>query len=200
MTDGIASSYPSTDYNLGPTHRFQVLRVNRRNPGNYLIKDFYLEKDTDVPKSWLKDPEFDLVGWYRWYVDQQGLFKKKYCEAHPGLHQPHETMDTGPPEENRKLNSSSPSGQEDDWDDIPELDAMSSSEFETDEFFEKHSEENTDFDDLPDLDLLTDDSESEEEDTLQHSSTYGQEADIVLIKRIQTDSCSASPIQETENR
>ena len=113
LTDGIASSYPSTDYNLGPMHRFQVLQVNLRNPENYLIKDSYLEKDTDIPKSWLEDPKFDLVGWYRCYVNQQGLFEKKYCEAHLELHQKSESADVGPSEESGKLDSLSPSVQED---------------------------------------------------------------------------------------
>ena len=97
-----------------------------------------MEKDTDIPKLWLEDPEFDLVGWYRCYVNQQGLFEKKYCEARPELHQKHESVDVGPPEESGELDSSSPLGQEDEWDDLPELDILSSSEFETDEFFKKN--------------------------------------------------------------
>ena len=62
LTNGIASSYPSMDYSLKPEQHFQVLRVNVRSPGDFLIKEFYLEKDMDLLKSWLEDPEFDLVG------------------------------------------------------------------------------------------------------------------------------------------
>ena len=85
LANGIASSYPSIDYELGPEQHFQVLQISVRNPENCLIKDFYLRKDIDITRLWLEDPEFDMVGWYRRYVDKHGLFKQEYCRAHPDL-------------------------------------------------------------------------------------------------------------------
>ena len=73
LADGIASSYPSIDYELGPEQHFQVLQISVRNPENCLIKDFYLRKDIDITRLWLEDPEFDMVGWYRCYVDKHGV-------------------------------------------------------------------------------------------------------------------------------
>ena len=40
LTDGIASSYPCTDYKLGPGHQFQVTRVHLEDRlEDYVIKD-----------------------------------------------------------------------------------------------------------------------------------------------------------------
>ena len=187
LTDRISSSYPSTDYKLGPEQRFQVIRVKGRNPGDFRVKDFYLEKDMDIPALWLEDPEFDLVGWYRRYLDQQGLFQQKYSEAHPGLCRTNESARAELPEE---VKESAPSSlrQEDEWDHLPELDTLSSGELDEEEFFQETTEEGAGFDDLPTLDPLTDDSETEEEweGMIPDANICFPENNDALIKRIQT--------------
>ena len=100
------------------------------------------------------------MGWYRHYVDKHGLFEQEYCRAHPDL-APREILDddelpSGPVD----IVSSSQTSPEENWDDLPELDVLSSSEFNMDELLES---DNTDSVDMPDLDPLSDDSESDEE-------------------------------------
>ena len=184
LTDGITSSYPSIDYELGPEQRFQVLQTSKKNPENCLIKDFYLGKDVDIPKLWLEDPDFDLVGWYRHHVDKHGWFKQEYCKAHLDL-SPIGITDgaeqlMGPED----LTTSPQMSPEKDWDDLPELDVLSSSEFNLDEILDNN---NADCVDMPDLDPLSDDSESdeEEEDPLARPQAYCLEDDRIFIKKIQ---------------
>ena len=38
-----------------------------------------------LPKAWLEEPLFDLVGWYRQYVDEAGIFERKYIASHLGI-------------------------------------------------------------------------------------------------------------------
>lgn len=71
---------------------------------------------------------------------------------------------------------------------MPELDALSSSELNREEFFQETSEENAEYVDLPTLDPITDDSESEEgrEETMPDATVCFPENDNALIERIQT--------------
>ena len=187
LTDGIASSYPSMDYNLKLEQHFQVLRVNVRSPGYFLIKDFYLEKDTDLPKSWLEDPEFDLVGWYRCYIDQNSLFEQKYCNAHPELLGINSSADAEQPEDGKPLVLSPTPKQEAEWDDLPELETLSANEFDVEEFFEENSKMDAVYDDMPPLDPLSDDSDLDEDEYVmpQLHPTYCQEDDCTLIDKVQ---------------
>ena len=162
LTDGIASSYPSIDYNLGPEQQFQVLQISVRDPEHCRIKDFYLGKDIDIPKLWLEDPEFDLVGWYRRYIDRHSLFEHQYCSAHLELASWVTRDNTEQP--------------------ISPEETISDSEFDLDELLENN---NAGCDDMPHLDPLLDDSESDEEgeDPFARPRTYGLEDNRVFIKK-----------------
>ena len=52
------------------------------NSGEYLIVDMDLEVDTSVPKTWLEEPTFNLVGWYQQHLDQHEFFEQRYYESH----------------------------------------------------------------------------------------------------------------------
>lgn len=81
LTDGIASSYPCTNTGLDPADRFWV----QRSEGDYLIIDVDLELDTHIPTTWLEEPTFDLISWYRQHIDELEIFEQRYYEAHREL-------------------------------------------------------------------------------------------------------------------
>jgi hypothetical protein len=63
LTDGIASSYPCTSFELDLSHRFWVQR-SESDEESYIISDVDLEIDTCIAKAWLEEPTFDLVSQY----------------------------------------------------------------------------------------------------------------------------------------
>ena len=189
LMDGIASSYPCTDYSLEPEYRFHL--QPGRQLDEYVIQDRDLELETAIPKLWLEDPDFDLVSWYRRYLSQHGFFEQKYCSTHIELSPKGGVLD--PVQEQEKGYNepvpSSRSEQETGWGSSPDLITVESSlnELDPEEIFEERSEEGADFDDLPDLDPLTDDSDADNEDgeTMSSHPTYNQENDSILIDRVQ---------------
>ena len=80
--------------------------------------------------------------------------------------------------------SSLQTSPEEDWDDLPKLDVLSSSEFNVDELLES---DNTDGVDMPDLDPILDDSESEEEGEgpFARPRAYCLEDDRIFLDKIQ---------------
>ena len=52
---------------------------------DYAIRDIDLGLDTVVPKTWLEDPNFDLVSWYQQHLDELGLFEQRYYETHRNM-------------------------------------------------------------------------------------------------------------------
>ena len=159
-------------------------KTSKKNPENCLIKDFYLGKDVDIPKLWLEDPDFDLVGWYRCHVDKHGWFEQEYCRAHPDLSPTGVTDGTEQLMGPEDLTTSPQASPEKDWDDLPKLDILSSSEFDMDEILDNN---NADCVDMPGLDPLSDDSESEEEeeDPFTRPRAYCLEDDGIFIEKIQ---------------
>ena len=77
LTDGISSSYPCTNPRSNPEFRFCV-QCSDLDREVYEIADLDLEINIDVPKAWLDEPSFDLISWYRGYLDQHALFERKY--------------------------------------------------------------------------------------------------------------------------
>ena len=194
LIDGIASSYPCTNHGLNPADRFWV-RQSEVEKNNYTISDLDVEMDTDIPKRWLENPKFDLVGWYRQHLDQQDRFEQRYYEAHRGLYlrdqRTVETNKPGPscqdcsPHEFRACASSEP-----EWDGMPELDSWTLDE-PLENYFEtpKTVDEPT-WDDLPGLDPLSD--EEDDGDTglngfenLWDTSVKPEEEENGMIERIQ---------------
>jgi hypothetical protein len=83
LTDGIWSHYPCAKPDLDPETRFSVLEMSfSQETGQYLIVDRDLQMHTYVPESSLRDPSFDLVGWYMRDLDQQGLYEYHYEKEH----------------------------------------------------------------------------------------------------------------------
>jgi len=97
LLDGVNSHYPSVDfYELVDADRFAVeLMTPETQSGNmmsegegkpsdvismYLIKDQLLELEIPILRNHLMDPKFDLVGWYREFLDETGIYSKYYKE------------------------------------------------------------------------------------------------------------------------
>ena len=137
---------------------------------------------------WLEDPEFDLVSWYRCYLDQSGLFAQGYRNAHPELQQSGEKIATAPPEGHEESASSLPTKQETEWDNSPDLEGLSPCKIDIDGLFTGNLEEEVDFVDMPTLDPVTDDSDCEEneEGTWLNLLTYPQEDNRLFIEKMQT--------------
>jgi hypothetical protein len=152
ITDGISSSYPCTNPKLSPQYRFNVCPTisDTDLSENYQIDDLDLEIVTTIPKGWLEDPTFDFVGWYRQHLDQRGLFESRYYDNYQALytklsptssegdelvaHPPHNLAACS----NRPENSAADASKSDDpepdtdWDDLPDLEPVSSDELEND--------------------------------------------------------------------
>ena len=73
LIDSIASLYTNPD--LDPDDWFYV-HLADYGSSEYVINDIDLEVFPHIPKAWLEEPSFDLVGWYQWYVDQDNKFKQ----------------------------------------------------------------------------------------------------------------------------
>ena len=63
LIDGIASLYLCTNLDLDPDDRFYVHLADYGN-SKFIINDIDLEVFPHIPKAWLEEPSFDLVGWY----------------------------------------------------------------------------------------------------------------------------------------
>ena len=185
LTDGISSSYPCTNPRSNPEFWF-CMQCSDLDREAYEIADLDLEINIDVPKAWLDEPSFDLVSWYRGYLDQHALFERKYyvnhwdlyCQRHQEpepekaracCHGNHECMSCNerPQGQPTVVGDSSTSELDSEWDDIPELKPFSEesedeSEDDSDEedFFEKGNP-NEDWGDMPGLVAASD---SEDED------------------------------------
>lgn len=81
LTDGIPSHYPCTNLDLDPEDWFAVYHPSS-------MKDMYLLHDEDfclimhIPKSLVEDLSFDLVGWYREYLETRHFFRWHYLQKH----------------------------------------------------------------------------------------------------------------------
>ena len=84
LTDGIASSYPCTNLDLDPEDQFYV-HLFDYGSREYVINDIDLEVFPQLPKAWLEEPLFNLVGWYRQYIDETEIFERKYPDSHLGI-------------------------------------------------------------------------------------------------------------------
>ena len=155
--------------------------------------------------SWLEEPDFDLVSCYRQFLNQRGHFEYQYFDTHHELyvhakegsgnkglgccalrdHEDGPCPKTGEQSSNTSSSSAPLPGEGLEWDDIPELDALS---MDDDEFFEISPEEQMEFDDLPSLEILSDsdDSDNEEEDLSNSWSATFKKTDSELIEQIKT--------------
>ena len=180
LTDGIRSSYPGTDHNLDPEKRFYMWPTSAENgQEKYVINDVDLEITVDIQKSWLEDPDFDLVSWYRRYLSQRGFFEYKYFDTHQKSYlkrvvddekvcgcRSHEFQPcTGPSDlgqgSSKDANVSSPIPEAvAEWDDVPELESTITVD---DLFEEKDIEGSAELDDVPELLPLSDSDDSGDE-------------------------------------
>lgn len=81
LTDGIASHYPCTNPELDPGKRFRLFPL-RPGQTKYTLDDRDLEILATIPKLSLEDPSFDLVDWYKKYLDDGDTFKRNYSHTH----------------------------------------------------------------------------------------------------------------------
>ena len=81
LTNGIASSYPCTTLDFDPEDRFAIYPL-KRGRNEYTILDQDLDILVPIPSSSLENPSFDLVTWYRLYLDKRGIFKRRYSVTH----------------------------------------------------------------------------------------------------------------------
>ena len=76
-------SYPCTNPDLDPEDRFYV-HLAEHGSNEYIINDIDLELFPRLPTSLLEDPSFNLVTWYREYIDETNTFELQYSNTHPG--------------------------------------------------------------------------------------------------------------------
>ena len=199
LTDGIASSFPSTSYQLAPGHRFRIYRSDRGNRlEEYIIEDADLGENTNVPKTWLEDPTFDLVGWYRLYLGRRGFFEHQYHEKQSRTYRKEEVVipsngkgpdSTNQPDLPPSLSAGEPTANPADWDKLPEFEVLTAdgSDFESEEFFEEENlNQGSDLEDLPGLDPLSDDSDDEVAADDCHIYVSEEEEEKILVERIKT--------------
>ena len=194
LSDGIYSSYPCTNLELDPADRFWV---HPDGTNGYVISDVDLEVDTNVPRGWLEEPTFDLVGWYRQHLDQHELFEQRYYEsnresclrAKPPIQVKDERHTCCVSHELRGCPMDS--GSKTVPDEVPDLvNMMSVDELDMEDYFEmKSSTDETIADDLPELQSVSDDSDNEEEDSHEEAfrklwESPVKEDDDYLVKRV----------------
>jgi hypothetical protein len=88
LLEGVNSHYPSVDFNeVIDADRFIIERMTSdRNSDSvdiipkYLIKDRLLELEVPINKNHLMDLEFNLVEWYRDFLDETGICANYYNE------------------------------------------------------------------------------------------------------------------------
>ena len=83
LTDGITLLYPCTNPVLEPKDRFYVHLANYGSD-EYIINNIDLELFPRLPINLLEDTLFDLVAWYRQYVNNFGAFESWYINTHLG--------------------------------------------------------------------------------------------------------------------
>jgi hypothetical protein len=190
LTDGVASSYPGVNPWIDSNDRFIVqLIIGENGTESYNIIDLDLEADTTIPKTWLEEPEFDLVSWYRRHLSLCGVFEHRYYDAHAKLY-----TDKASTTGNNRNYGSVPMhlpvfslkpdlGSE--WDDLPELEALSESS-DGGDLEEDRDELEVDSEDIPPLESLSDDSGEEEGGNWQDCPADLEENESEFIERINT--------------
>jgi hypothetical protein len=187
LTDGIASSFPGVNPWLDPSDRFFAQQITKENgTESYRISDLDLETDVTIPRTWLEEPDFDLVSWYRRHLSLCGIFEHRYRDAHSRLYQEEDsTNDFDLP-----IFSMDPT-PESEWDDMPELEVLSESSDGGD--LEEDREE-PDYEDVPPLESYGDsEDEFEEGGTWQDPPPDLEENESEFIERINTVLTNCQP-------
>ena len=186
LTDGIASSYPCTDPRLDPCKRFYLWRTPLEDGQIiYRVVDVDLDIRVDMQLSWLEDPEFDLVSWYRRYITQQGFFEYKYYDTHQESYRKDSLREASGSSGGREVaeDPSPNTGSEAEWDNLPELESLS-----LDDYFEENIKDEVELDDVPNLEAMSDSDESdnEEEDSSTSWLFEDRKDDDTIIERVAT--------------
>ena len=175
LTDGISSSYPCTDPCLDPKKRFYLRRTSSEDGQvKYVINDTDLDMLTEVQKTWLEDPKFDLVRWYRRYVNQRGSFEYKYYDAHRKAYaQQVLNEDKACDCQQHDLRTCS----DEDEENAPGPESALS----VDDLFEGNLGNDEDVDDLPELQPLSDSDDDDDEDDPSQGWPFEENKDDVRI-------------------
>jgi hypothetical protein len=79
LMDGVHSHYPSASYDMDTNEcRFAVERVSLDSHEDYQITDRVFDIVVPVSGSMLMDPSLDLVGWYRDFIQESGVYPRFY--------------------------------------------------------------------------------------------------------------------------
>ena len=81
LTNGIPSLYPCANPGLDPKDRFTVYPP-KFHGDEYIIMDEDLHIHVPLAKSLLENPSFELVNWYRHYLDEKGIFEECCMDTH----------------------------------------------------------------------------------------------------------------------
>ena len=182
LMDGIISkhwlaSHSQKAWSLSPLNQAVHLK-------KYILKDLDLKIDVPIPKIWLKDPTFDLVSWYQWYVDQCGIFQSWYHEIHSKLYVDTATSTSHANEENHQATMPVllPDSMLDlEWNDLPELEIMSEDDSAGEEQDEPLSSNKSKEDDLLGLDPLSNDEDEEVNEQLEDLfSSLGEDKSLYI--------------------
>ena len=127
---------------------------------------------------------FDLVSWYRWYVNQRGIFQLRYHEIHSKLYVDTAASTSHANEENRQVTTPVPSldsALDLEWDDLPGLEIMSEDDSAGEEQDEPLSSNSSKEDDLPGLDPLSNDEDEEVNEPLEDLfSSLGEDKSLYI--------------------
>ena len=167
LTDRIASSYPCVNPELCPSDKFSVRQADEYGRlEEYIVSDADLVLDIQIPTPWLKDSDFNLVGWYRRHLGQQGNFEESYRSTCLRLY-----INLAVPAPGQGVATSyivpdpvigtSTSEPEADWDEMPELAVLPFTESVSDHVKETPDSE-VSYEDLPQLEALSDDEGKDE--------------------------------------
>jgi len=79
LKDGIKSSYPSIEINGDFSEfRFVVECATSTSFEDYVVRDFELKLSIPIARSTLMNPEYNLVGWYCDYLEENLHYYSQY--------------------------------------------------------------------------------------------------------------------------
>ena len=79
LKDGIRSSYPSIEINSDFSEfRFVVEHATSTSFEDYIVRDLELKLNVPITRSTLMNPDYNLVGWYRDYLEENLYYHTQY--------------------------------------------------------------------------------------------------------------------------
>jgi hypothetical protein len=87
LTNAVEMHFPSVNPDLDPESQFYV---HQKDFGSidYIIEDLDFGLQTQISKTWLEEPTFDLVHWYLQYLEFEHQYSKRYEARQQELYGP----------------------------------------------------------------------------------------------------------------